>query len=135
LDLRRFQLIAAILDRVAGGLRLGRSELFGACSGGIRLEDPSCDLAVAAALISAATGVPPPEGSAFVGEVSLTGSVRTAPSMSARLVAARAAGCTTVFTAVKDPLDAPGMQVVPVRRVTDALAWASSEGRLQRLSA
>ena len=135
LDLRRFQLIAAILDRVAGGLRLGRSELFGACSGGIRLEDPSCDLAVAAALISAATGVPPPEGSAFVGEVSLTGLVRTAPSMSARLVAARAAGCTTVFTAVKGPLDAPGMQVVPVRRVTDALAWASSEGRLQRLSA
>ena len=73
LDPRRFQLVAAVLDRGAG-IPLGRSELFGASSGGVRLDDPACDLAVAAALASAATGVAPPAGSAFVGEVALTGS-------------------------------------------------------------
>ena len=61
LDLRRFQLVAAVVDR-AGGVALGRAELFGASSGGVRLDDPACDLAIAAALASAATGVAPPTG-------------------------------------------------------------------------
>ena len=57
LDLRRFQLVAAVLDRAAG-VPLGRSELFGASSGGVRLDDPACDLAIAAALASAAPVLP-----------------------------------------------------------------------------
>ena len=61
LDPRRFQLVAAVLDRGAG-VPLGRCELFGASSGGVRLDDPACDLAIAAALASAATGVAPPAG-------------------------------------------------------------------------
>ena len=46
----------------AAGIPLGRAELFGASSGGVRLDDPACDLAVAAALASAATGIAPPGG-------------------------------------------------------------------------
>ena len=57
LDARRFQLVAAVLDRTAG-LSLGRAELFGASAGGVRVDDPACDLAVAAALASAASGSP-----------------------------------------------------------------------------
>ena len=72
IDGRRFQLVAAVLER-ATGVPLGRSELFGASSGGVRVDDPACDLAIAAALASAATGVAPAPGAAFVGEVSLTG--------------------------------------------------------------
>ena len=68
------------------GYRLGRAELFGASSGGLRVDDPAADLAVAAALASAVSGVPTPEGAAFVGEVSLTGLVRQA---SAHAAAAR----------------------------------------------
>jgi hypothetical protein len=48
LDPRRFQLVAAVLDRAAG-LPLARSELFGAAAGGVKVGDPACDLAVAAA--------------------------------------------------------------------------------------
>jgi DNA repair protein RadA/Sms len=131
LDPRRFQLVAAVLDRAMGGLRLGRAELFGAASGGIRLEDPACDLAMAAALVSAATGTVVPEGSAFVGEMALTGVVRTASSLPGRLAAARAAGCTTAFAAVREPIEVPGVRVVPVRRVTDALDWARSGRQVQ----
>ena len=121
LDARRFQLVAAVLDRVAG-LSLSRSELFGASSGGVRIDDPACDLAVAAALASAAVGVAPPRGAAFVGEVSLTGLVRSAPAMVQRFAAARAAGVTTVFAPAGDvaPRD---IEVVPVRHVLEALAW------------
>ena len=126
LDARRFQLVAAVLDRVAA-LPLGRSELFGATSGGVRIDDPACDLAVAAALASAATGVAPPPGSAFVGEVALTGIVRGAPGMAQRLSAARAAGCTTVYAA--ETSSAPsisGLDVVAVTHLNDALGWVRS---------
>ncbi|MGH2539940.1 MAG: AAA family ATPase [Actinomycetota bacterium] len=126
LDARRFQLVAAVLDRVAG-LPLGRAELFGASSGGVKVDDPACDLAIAAALASATTGSMPPAGAAFVGEVSLTGLVRPAPAMEQRLAAARAAGVSSVFAPPVEP--APeGVRVMPVRHVLDALTWASASG-------
>lgn len=123
LDPRRFQLVAAVLER--SGVSLGRSDLFGASSGGVRVDDPSCDLAIAAALASAASGIAPPAGSAFVGEVGLTGMVRGGAAMEQRFAAARLAGVSTVFA----PIDrgvSDGLRVVTVRHVKDALTWASS---------
>lgn len=125
LDARRFQLVAAVLERA--GVRLGRADLFGASSGGVRIDDPACDLAVAAALASAATGLAPPPGTAFIGEVSLTGLVRSAPAMGPRLAAARAAGVGTVFGPSAGGGEA-GIRVVPVRNVGEALTWASRRG-------
>jgi DNA repair protein RadA/Sms len=133
LDLRRFQVVAALVQRVAG-LPLARAELYGASSGGIRVEDPACDLAVTAALASAASGVPAPAGSAFVGEVALTGLLRPASGMDQRLAAARAAGCTRVYAVANGweptrPTDGR-VRVVDVRDVRDALAWASQPSHL-----
>jgi DNA repair protein RadA/Sms len=122
LDPRRFQLMAAVLER-AGGVPVGRAELFGATSGGMRVDDPAADLAVLAALASALTGVPPAPGTAFLGEVSLTGMVRPPSSMAQRLAAAEAAGCDLIVAGT-----APGgrgdPRIVPVRSVPEALAWA-----------
>jgi DNA repair protein RadA/Sms len=123
LDLRRFQQVAAVLERA--GVPLGRGELFGATAGGARLEDPACDLAVAAALASAASGAPAPPASAFVGEVGLTGVVRPAPAMGVRLSAARAAGIRTVFA--PGGFEVPqGIRHVPVHHLTQALTWAAT---------
>jgi DNA repair protein RadA/Sms len=126
LDGRRFQLVAAVLDRA--GVPLGRADLFGDSSGGVRVDDPACDLALAAAIASAASGRTTPPASAFVGEVGLTGLVRTPPAMSTRLAAARAAGIRTVF-APGEGGEADGVRLVPVRHVRDALTWASGVGR------
>ena len=131
LDPRRFGLVAAVVDRVTR-LRLTRSELYGAAAGGLRIDDPGADLAVAAALASSATGVPPPPRSAFAGEVSLTGAVRPPPGLALRLAAAAAAGLTTVFCA-GDPDPPRGVRVVPVRRLGEALSWARN-GRSIRLA-
>jgi DNA repair protein RadA/Sms len=131
LDLRRFQQVAAVLER-AIGLPLGRSELFGAVGGGIRVDDPASDLAVAAALASAATGQPPPEEAAFVGEIALTGQVRRAPAREQRLAAARAAGCSVLF-GPEAPGSLDGLRVVPVGHLSEALGWAvSPAGTVQR---
>lgn len=126
LDSRRFQLVAAVLDR-AMGLPLARAELFGAAAGGVRVEDPASDLAIAAALASAATGVAPPHATAFVGEVTLTGLVRPAPAMAQRLSAARAAGVRTVVCA-QGAEGVEGVAVNAVRDVRAAVAWAVHQG-------
>ncbi len=124
LDLRRFQQVAAVLERSIG-LPLGRSELFGAVGGGIKVDDPAGDLAVAAALASAATGQAPPEAAAFVGEIALTGQVRPAPAMEQRIAAARAAGCSMLFGPERaGPLD--GLQLVTVGHISEAVGWALS---------
>ena len=123
IDGRRFQLVAAVLDR-ATGIGLGRAELFGASSGGVRIDDPACDLAVAAALASAATGALPPQAAAFVGEVSLTGLVRSAPGMGPRLAAAEAAGCSIVFAPGGDGVPTKGLRVHAVRHLREAIEWA-----------
>ncbi|MDP9243099.1 MAG: AAA family ATPase [Actinomycetota bacterium] len=124
LDPKRFQLVAAVMDRMAG-LPLARSELYGAAVGGIRLEDPACDLAVAASLASAANGVRPPPNSAFVGEVGLTGAVRASPGMSQRIAAAKAAGVTRVFAApTADDRRWSGLKLQPVGHLSEAVDWA-----------
>ena len=122
LDPRRFGLVAAVVDR-AIRLRLTRSELYGAAAGGLRIDDPGADLAVAAALASSATGVPPPPRSAFAGEVSLTGAVRPPAGLALRLAAAAAARIETVFCS-GDADPPPGVRVVRVRRLEQVLSWA-----------
>ncbi len=122
LDPRRFQLIAAVLDR--SGIRVGSADVFGASSGGVRVDDPACDLAVAAAIASAASGVPPPPRAAFVGEVGLTGLVRSAGAMAGRLAAARSAGIETVF-APAGTTASEGLRLLEVRHLTEALTWAA----------
>lgn len=130
LDPRRFGVVAAVVDRAAR-LGLGRAEVYGAVAGGIRVEEPAADLAVAAALASAARGVAPPPRSAFCGEVSLTGAVRTPPALGARLAAAAAAGIRTVFS--PESSEAPkGVRIARVRRVEDALSWARQSSERAR---
>jgi DNA repair protein RadA/Sms len=134
LDPRRFQLVAAVLESV--GIRLGGADVFGATAGGARLDDPAADLAVAAAIASASSGVPAPEASAFVGEIGLTGTVRPAPAMEARMSAAEAAGLRTVFVPELVP-GRDGVRQVPVRHVLQALEWAvgrSARGSTERES-
>jgi DNA repair protein RadA/Sms len=126
LDPKRFQLLAAVLER-AGGFPVGRAELFGATSGGVRVDDPAADLAILAALGSAVSGSPAPPGTAFLGEVSLTGVVRPPSGLPQRMAAADTAGCDLIVAGVgrgarTDP------RIVPVRHVGEALAWANAAG-------
>jgi DNA repair protein RadA/Sms len=122
LDGRRFGMVAAVLQ--GAGVSVGGLDLYGASAGGMRVDDPAADLAVAAALASARSGVPPPEGSAFVGEVSLTGTLRPARGMSLRLAAARAAGISTIFAPPGGSEEGSGVRIRPVRTLREALSWS-----------
>jgi DNA repair protein RadA/Sms len=125
LDPRRFDIVAAVVDQAAR-LDLGRAELYGTSSGGYRQDDPGLDLAMAVALASSASRRPIRPGSAFVGELSLTGTVRAVSGMEQRASAAAAAGATALVVARSGTLEAPasGIPVITVRHVRDAVRWA-----------
>jgi DNA repair protein RadA/Sms len=133
LDPKRFQLLAAVLDR-AGGFSAGRAELFGATSGGMRVDDPAADLAILAALASALSGRPVPPGTAFLGEVSLTGVVRPPSGLPQRLAAAETAGCDLIVAGASRGTRADP-RIMPVRHVAEALAWASGAGTSSKRAA
>ena len=123
-DPKRFQLVAAVLARIAH-FPLARAELYGATVGGLRLDDPACDLAVAAALASAATGVHPPPDTAFVGEVALTGAVRPASGMEGRAAAAAVGGVRRIVAAAGSGAHSvPNLQLRTVDHISDAVDWA-----------
>jgi DNA repair protein RadA/Sms len=67
------------------GLPFGGSEVYLNVAGGLRIAEPAADLAVAAALVSALTGVPTPSDAVVFGEIGLSGDVRTVGQTDLRL--------------------------------------------------
>ena len=82
IDRNRLSLVLAVIARhvgrrLGGGPALGSADVFVSVAGGVRVEEPGADLAVALAVASAAQGVVPEDGSvACFGEIGLTGELR-----------------------------------------------------------
>jgi DNA repair protein RadA/Sms len=83
-DPKRLAMIVAVLGRHAG-VPLASSDVFVNVAGGVRIEEPGADLAVALAIASAARGVPVCDGLAAFGEIGLTGRLRQASQTERRL--------------------------------------------------
>jgi DNA repair protein RadA/Sms len=83
-DPRRLAMIVAVLGRHAR-VPLGAADVFVNVAGGVRIDEPGADLAVALAIASAARGVPMKDGHASFGEVGLTGRLRPAAQAERRL--------------------------------------------------
>jgi DNA repair protein RadA/Sms len=83
-DPKRLAMIVAVLGRHAG-VPLASADVFVNVAGGVRIEEPGADLAVALAIASAARGVPVREGLAAFGEIGLTGRLRQASQAERRL--------------------------------------------------
>lgn len=75
MDNHRLAMILAVLE-ARGGLSFANKDVFVNVAGGLKIADTSCDLAVAAALISSMTKKPLPQNAVFFGEVGLGGEIR-----------------------------------------------------------
>lgn len=84
IDGSRISLLAAILEKHMK-LPLAEDDLFFNVSGGMKLSEPACDLAAAAAIWSSAENHPIPMGWVFIGELGLTGEVRRVPQTDLRV--------------------------------------------------
>lgn len=90
-DTNRVNLLAAVLNRHLN-LRLANSDLFINVVGGLHLDEPAADFAVAAALISSETGQELDAKTCFFGELGLTGEARAVPFAESRLREAKKLG-------------------------------------------
>jgi DNA repair protein RadA/Sms len=84
IDPKRLAMIVAVLARHAG-VSLGQADVFVNVAGGVRVDEPGADLAVALAIASAAKRTPVKPATATFGEVGLTGRLRPATQADRRL--------------------------------------------------
>jgi DNA repair protein RadA/Sms len=89
-------MIVAVLGRHAG-VALGSADVFVNVAGGLRIDEPGADLAVALAIASAAKGTPVRSRLAAFGEIGLTGRLRPATQAERRLEECAKLGIGTVI--------------------------------------
>lgn len=97
IDQNRLQMLIAILSKRAG-LALGEQDVYVNVIGGMKLTEPAADLAVCAAIISAAKNISFDEPSVFVGEVGLGGEVRRVSLIEKRVAETKRLGLKKIHT-------------------------------------
>jgi len=90
-DLRRLQLLLAVLEK-RGGFHFGVKDVFLNIAGGLKVEDPSIDLAVLCALLSSYEDVAVSHHICFAGEVGLSGEIRAVNRIDQRIAEAEKLG-------------------------------------------
>jgi DNA repair protein RadA/Sms len=98
-DPKRLAMIVAVLSRHAG-VALGSADVFVNVAGGVRIDEPGADLAIALAIASAARGAPVQDGTAAFGEIGLTGRLRRATQADRRLAECAKLGIASVIAPV-----------------------------------
>lgn len=125
-DLNRLLLLVAVLSKRVG-LRLFDQDVFVNVVGGLRINEPAADLAVALAIASSFQNLPLPEDLAAIGEVGLSGELRAVSHLSRRLNEAAKLGfrrCVVPATHRRLGEVPAGIEVIPARSVADALGVA-----------
>lgn len=126
-DVYRLMMISAVLTRRVG-LKLFDQDIFVNVVGGLRVDEPAADLAIAAAIASSAQDRPALADCALVGEIGLSGELRAVSQLPQRLREARQLGFRRVVVprtfrrGAEAVLD--GLEVVPARSVREALEAA-----------
>ncbi len=95
-DINKVLLIAAILEKILG-MPLNTQEIYLKIVGGIKINEPSIDLGIAASLISSYKNKPLEKGSVLIGEIGLTGEIRPVPYIEPRLTEINKLGFKKVF--------------------------------------
>jgi len=120
LDTSRANMLLAVLSRHAG-IQLTERDVYAASVGGIKITEPSVDLAVLLAIASAASEIALPSTLCAIGEVSLSGDVRRVGSVQRRLAEAARLGFRTALVPTgSDWSHIAGLRVLEVPTVSKA---------------
>ncbi|MEV4635868.1 DNA repair protein RadA [Actinoplanes sp. NPDC049548] len=127
LDSARLAMVLAVLQRRMEKIKLHDREVFAATVGGIRITEPSADLAMALAVASGALNLAMAPHLAAIGEVGLTGEVRRVGAAERRLAEAARLGFRFALVPPGCAPESPpkGMRVVEVGDLQTAVQWAA----------
>jgi len=123
IDFNRLLLLVAVLNKRVG-LRLGDQDIFVNVVGGLRINEPAVDLPVATAIASSVRNVPVPPGLAVVGEVGLSGELRSVSHLDRRLSEVAQLGfkrCIIPHSPRAKKLAPKGLEVITTRILAEAL--------------
>ena len=123
-DTNRLNMVLAVLDTRAG-ITFAQSDVYLNVAGGLKITEPTADLAAAAALISSRAGIAIPKDHVIFGEISLSGAVRPATHMSARLKEARKLGFKRAIIPGSGDIDTKAMDM-KIQRITHVKMLADS---------
>lgn len=123
IDFNRLLLISAVLTRRVG-LKLSEQDVFVNVVGGIQIDEPAADLAIAAAITSSWKDIPVKADAVLIGEIGLAGELRMPGQMIGRLREAQKLGFKTAIVpkAIRKGEAYPkGIEIVEVRSLDQAL--------------
>ncbi|MHB1118853.1 MAG: DNA repair protein RadA, partial [Bellilinea sp.] len=128
-DFNRLLLITAVLTRRLG-MHLGDQDIFVNVVGGLTIDEPAADLAVAAAIASSMRDLPVRADAVLIGEIGLSGELRWVGQMSARLREAAKLGFRAAIVPRVTRRSEPwpeGIEVLQARSLREALKLALLE--------
>ena len=131
-DGRRLNMLLAVLEKRIG-FKLLQKDVFLNIAGGLRVQDPSIDLAVLAAVLSSNMDVPLDAGTCLCGEVGLAGEIRSVNRLEQRIAEAEKLGFRRILIPAEqlERLDTKRykIEVVGVKKVTDAFRLLIKAGK------
>lgn len=123
-DVRRLHMLLAVMEKRCG-FRLASKDVFINLAGGLKVNDPSIDLAVVAAVLSSSEDLSLPAHTCFAGEVGLSGEIRPVVHTGQRLAEASKLGFKRIFISSHTPKlehDHHGIEVLRISKVQDMLS-------------
>jgi DNA repair protein RadA/Sms len=126
IDYNRLTMLMAVLEKRVG-LQLYNFDAYVNVVGGIRLDEPACDLGIAAAVASSFRNVPVQEGCVLIGEIGLTGEVRAVGQIDKRISEAMRLGFKSVIIPegnlkiARQIKNTKGFDICPVANIQGAL--------------
>jgi DNA repair protein RadA/Sms len=126
IDYNRLTMLMAVLEKRVG-LQLYNFDAYVNVVGGIRLDEPACDLGIAAAVASSFRNIPVREGCVLIGEIGLTGEVRAVGQIDKRISEAMRLGFKYVIIPegnlkmARQIKNTKGFDICPVANIQGAL--------------
>lgn len=122
-DFNRVNLLMAVLEKRVG-LQLGDCDAYVNLAGGIKISEPAIDLAIVMAIASSYKNRAVPDKMVFVGEIGLSGEVRSVGMIENRVQEAKKLGFTTCVVpagCMERVKEIEGIKVIPVSNVKEAI--------------
>ncbi|MDP4092305.1 MAG: DNA repair protein RadA [Bacillota bacterium] len=125
-DYNRVSLLMAVLEKRMG-MQMSSNDAFVNVIGGLKIDEPACDLGIITALASSFRDRPVDSGTVLIGEVGLTGEVRSVSQIDKRVIEASRIGFKTCiipegnYRMLEKMKGFEGIKIKPVRTVQDVL--------------
>ena len=118
-DYNRAAMLLAVLEK-RGGLKVSQCDAYLNIIGGLTLEEPAADLAIASSYLDK----PVPDHMAAIGEVGLSGEIRSISHLEQRLTEVHRLGftqCMVPARRAREIKPLPGLELLPVQSISQAL--------------